>query len=40
MIRLKKSVAKIQHSRLWGCGRRDKVHVKNRVYINSYAESG
>ena len=40
MIRLKKSVAKIQHSRLRGCSRRDKVQVKNGTTINSGAESG
>ena len=40
MIRLKKSVAKIQHSRVWGCGHRDKVQVKNQQAINSGAESG
>ena len=40
MIRLKKSVAKIQHSRLRACSRRDKVQVKTQQTINSSAESG
>ena len=40
MIRLKKSVAKIQHSRVWARSCHDKVQVKNRTVINSSAESG
>ena len=39
MIRLKKSVAKIQHSRVWAYSRRDKVKGKKRQTINSGAES-
>ena len=40
MIHLKKSVAKIQHSRVWAYSCRDKVRTKKRQTINSSAESG
>ena len=40
MIHLKKSVAKIQHSRVWAYSRCDKVQVKIQRAINSGAESG
>ena len=40
MIHLKKSVAKIQHSRVWAYSRCDKVKVKKRTVVNSSAESG